>query len=181
MSKPSEFCAKCNKQSGGEEGPTTTLMRCARCKLASYCSRECQKADWELHKSRCNKPAATFLNLAVSPLTVTIKAPRDFPSNFSPSSASLCSEGKLKMSSSSLFTWGINHVRCSSYGDKIAFSCFTCPFGMDPEIHTRKKIFLFGPFFYPTLSFKRVASFLVKCWTTNCILDWETPIPCWQP
>lgn len=27
---------------------------CARCKLARYCSRKCQQADWKLHKKSCS-------------------------------------------------------------------------------------------------------------------------------
>jgi hypothetical protein len=30
--------------------------RCARCKV-SYCSAECQKADWKTHKINCTKPS----------------------------------------------------------------------------------------------------------------------------
>lgn len=40
-----EGCYKCGK--GGN------LMRCARCKSASYCSANCQKADWSSHKIEC--------------------------------------------------------------------------------------------------------------------------------
>ncbi|KAE9388232.1 hypothetical protein BT96DRAFT_927203 [Gymnopus androsaceus JB14] len=29
------------------------LQACSNCKTARYCSRECQKQDWELHKSAC--------------------------------------------------------------------------------------------------------------------------------
>lgn len=31
------------------------LARCARCQDARYCSRECQRADWQLHKRLCGK------------------------------------------------------------------------------------------------------------------------------
>ncbi|KAJ5084182.1 hypothetical protein NUU61_008761 [Penicillium alfredii] len=30
-----------------------SLQRCARCKLISYCSRDCQRADWKIHKRYC--------------------------------------------------------------------------------------------------------------------------------
>jgi hypothetical protein len=29
------------------------LLKCSRCKLRAYCSRECQAADWPTHKAPC--------------------------------------------------------------------------------------------------------------------------------
>jgi hypothetical protein len=43
-------CA-CGKDITGT-GPNSRL-RCARCKLTYYCSRECQKRDWKIHKLMC--------------------------------------------------------------------------------------------------------------------------------
>lgn len=40
-------CRECGNASG-------TLLRCSKCKLAKYCSRECQKKDWPLHKTQCD-------------------------------------------------------------------------------------------------------------------------------
>ncbi|GMF64634.1 unnamed protein product [Phytophthora lilii] len=35
--------------------PSEKLSRCARCRDAAYCSRDCQKAAWKLHKRLCGK------------------------------------------------------------------------------------------------------------------------------
>ena len=39
-------CGKCGK--GGQ-----ALRKCARCHKAAYCSRECQRLDWKIHKRTC--------------------------------------------------------------------------------------------------------------------------------
>ena len=31
------------------------LSKCVKCERATYCSRECQKSDWNRHKKSCNK------------------------------------------------------------------------------------------------------------------------------
>ena len=33
--------------------PTTTLLKCSACKFARYCSRDCQKKAWPMHKKEC--------------------------------------------------------------------------------------------------------------------------------
>ncbi|KAK9899884.1 hypothetical protein P389DRAFT_164967 [Cystobasidium minutum MCA 4210] len=40
------FCAHCFKVS-------TTHQRCSGCTVAYYCSAECQKKGWKLHKTEC--------------------------------------------------------------------------------------------------------------------------------
>lgn len=42
----SEICHSCGHHS-------VNLRKCARCRLVSYCDRDCQKQDWESHKSVC--------------------------------------------------------------------------------------------------------------------------------
>ncbi|GFH52501.1 hypothetical protein CTEN210_08977 [Chaetoceros tenuissimus] len=44
------LCLTCGKQ---EQDDGSKLMKCARCKSVSYCSRECQVKDWKEHKSYC--------------------------------------------------------------------------------------------------------------------------------
>eukprot|EP00526_Cylindrotheca_closterium_P011848 CAMPEP_0113647236 /NCGR_PEP_ID=MMETSP0017_2-20120614/24995_1 /TAXON_ID=2856 /ORGANISM="Cylindrotheca closterium" /LENGTH=487 /DNA_ID=CAMNT_0000559263 /DNA_START=77 /DNA_END=1540 /DNA_ORIENTATION=+ /assembly_acc=CAM_ASM_000147 len=45
-------CSKCGKF-GWSESFDLSMMHCARCKAAFYCSRECQRADWKHHKKTC--------------------------------------------------------------------------------------------------------------------------------
>ena len=33
---------------------STGLMKCTRCKVASYCTKDCQVADWPIHRRVCN-------------------------------------------------------------------------------------------------------------------------------
>lgn len=40
----------CNTSKKNSQDP---LMKCSRCKIAQYCSAECQKNDWKKHKSEC--------------------------------------------------------------------------------------------------------------------------------
>ena len=40
-------CLECGKEGG--------LKRCAKCREACYCSRECQVAHWRVHKKACGK------------------------------------------------------------------------------------------------------------------------------
>ncbi|KAF9471474.1 hypothetical protein BDN70DRAFT_570496 [Pholiota conissans] len=50
-STPQSECAACKKIAP----PGVTLMRCSKCKISSYCSKECQKKHWCLHKLHCGK------------------------------------------------------------------------------------------------------------------------------
>ncbi|KAK6969321.1 hypothetical protein R3P38DRAFT_3146315 [Favolaschia claudopus] len=54
--KEREGCAKCYRLQ-------EKLSRCARCKTVSYCSKECQKADWPLHKVACTRGDESTLNI----------------------------------------------------------------------------------------------------------------------
>ena len=42
-------CANC-----GKEG--AKMLSCSVCKKVGYCSRDCQKSDWQFHKRVCKKP-----------------------------------------------------------------------------------------------------------------------------
>jgi len=65
--KSHECCLKCGK--------TNAKMNvCSKCKVAKYCSKDCQKSHWKQHKSTCTPPEAkdgaevATVNLSVSGL-----------------------------------------------------------------------------------------------------------------
>ncbi|KAK5732565.1 hypothetical protein LTR17_010380 [Elasticomyces elasticus] len=46
-------CGSTNASSGSQ------LLKCGRCRCVSYCSKDCQRKDWKLHKVLCKIPPAT--------------------------------------------------------------------------------------------------------------------------
>ncbi|KAK7178332.1 hypothetical protein PSPO01_15620 [Paraphaeosphaeria sporulosa] len=50
MANTSSHCSTCQKVA-------PDLKRCAKCRSVYYCSRDCQKSDWKLHKKICSKNA----------------------------------------------------------------------------------------------------------------------------
>lgn len=42
------ICAACN-----EIKDCTSLMKCGGCRVVQYCSEDCQRADWPVHKDQC--------------------------------------------------------------------------------------------------------------------------------
>lgn len=57
-------CSMCQK----EEPDDSKFLKCGRCKVASYCSKECQKRDWKIgHKDICSG------NLKAASKTETLK------------------------------------------------------------------------------------------------------------
>lgn len=49
-------CASCKKTAA--EANIEALKQCAKCRTTQYCSRDCQKDDWKIHKKICGKNAA---------------------------------------------------------------------------------------------------------------------------
>jgi splicing suppressor protein 51 len=47
-------CNTCKKTA-----PEVSLKHCAKCSTTYYCSRECQKADWKVHKKICSQQAGS--------------------------------------------------------------------------------------------------------------------------
>ncbi|EQL02299.1 hypothetical protein G6O67_007491 [Ophiocordyceps sinensis] len=52
--------AECN--SCKKSPPEVALNKCAKCSTTPYCSKDCQKADWKVHKKICAKQADAAAN-----------------------------------------------------------------------------------------------------------------------
>jgi hypothetical protein len=49
---------KCNKCGAVSTKAGTPLLKCNACKMARYCSSDCQKLDWRQHRPICKQTAA---------------------------------------------------------------------------------------------------------------------------
>ncbi|KAN0098384.1 hypothetical protein V8E51_014047 [Hyaloscypha variabilis] len=54
---PTTKCANCSTP---EIDPEKPLKPCAKCQTVRYCSRDCQKKDWKLHKKVCATAAQIY-------------------------------------------------------------------------------------------------------------------------
>ncbi len=73
-SKLKHSCLKCGNREKKDGGGK--LMKCARCKSVSYCSRECQREDWKEHKVYCKiaaQPKEKISNQGCSIVTGGLK------------------------------------------------------------------------------------------------------------
>ncbi|CAD0085478.1 unnamed protein product [Aureobasidium vineae] len=68
-------CAQCKKL---EEDPEDKpLKACTTCKSVYYCSRECTKAHYKVHKKECAKLAQEYSKTAVFKPAVRSSAPKE--------------------------------------------------------------------------------------------------------
>ena len=85
------YCTHCRTE---EEGEEKKLLQCARCKNAVYCSRECQKNNWTMHKRICKK-----LNVCVSEYDDVCKKVDDLESGTSNDELEEALADKMEVSS----------------------------------------------------------------------------------
>lgn len=72
-----EVCSRCGKAEVPGGAP---LKACAKCKVQKYCSRECQVADWKVHKKSCVTPEAEEkAEIIVVDMSVDVMAARGMP------------------------------------------------------------------------------------------------------
>ncbi|GBE89535.1 hypothetical protein BKA93DRAFT_828711 [Sparassis latifolia] len=57
--EPNRECSGCGKR----KSPTVILKKCSGCYWKEYCSSECQKKDWPVHKTICRERQATRRDL----------------------------------------------------------------------------------------------------------------------
>ncbi|KAE8440743.1 hypothetical protein EG329_006622 [Mollisiaceae sp. DMI_Dod_QoI] len=54
-------CANCGTS---ETDPEKPLKPCSKCQTVRYCSRDCQKKDWKVHKKTCASDAQIYAQTA---------------------------------------------------------------------------------------------------------------------
>ncbi|KAJ7796861.1 hypothetical protein B0H14DRAFT_2913238, partial [Mycena olivaceomarginata] len=68
-------CGQCSNRSGA--------LKCSRCKMMTYCNRECQAAHWPVHKIHCKpiqlSPQKLELHFTVNKSTKSITFLEDIP------------------------------------------------------------------------------------------------------
>ena len=67
---PGSHCGYCARSQ-------VNLLKCGKCKLITYCNKDCQKKDWVYHKDLCGKPNFKVNNIKcsefLSKLVITLR------------------------------------------------------------------------------------------------------------
>jgi splicing suppressor protein 51 len=74
MSDATPICGNCKKTAAAAN--LSALKACAKCKTTQYCGRDCQKADWKVHKKVCATNASRAFVDANAEHSSTYSAPR---------------------------------------------------------------------------------------------------------
>ncbi|KAF2621324.1 hypothetical protein BU25DRAFT_354671 [Macroventuria anomochaeta] len=74
MADQTPSCANC-RETAAVKG-LQNLKACTRCKTTRYCGRDCQKADWKVHKKVCSRIATEAFARANTDHTSSYSAPR---------------------------------------------------------------------------------------------------------
>lgn len=64
-------CTSCKKSP-----PEVDLKRCAKCSITPYCSRDCQKADWKVHKKICGRQSDAKTSASDGAATANLSPPK---------------------------------------------------------------------------------------------------------
>jgi hypothetical protein len=69
-----EQCAQCGatRRANGAAGGDVSLSRCAKCHVARYCSKACQKSHWKTHKQQCSALASGAAAIASAHISAAV-------------------------------------------------------------------------------------------------------------
>ena len=70
-------CAECGRA-------PEKLSRCSRCKVVKYCSAECQRKAWDVHKASCGSPLPTAPRVREATVEQLLAMLREFGSSEQP-------------------------------------------------------------------------------------------------
>jgi TPR repeat protein len=98
-------------------------LRCAQCRLVWYCSRQCQKVDWRMHKQTCKCEAAIRAAREEQTVLASVKCPQGHQLVRCNSLSNAYCDGPCHASSA------ISHVPSGS----ILYGCRECNFDLCPN------------------------------------------------